>query len=127
MLPIFLLICSIALPVIIVIAVLWIIIFPKFYARLIRNSVKKYIREGKSNDFIGRQKLTLKDDCIEEISNTTTSRTKYSAVERIEYDKNCIYIYIGALKAILIPLSAFLDLEQKNKFMDFLKQKTGEI
>lgn len=109
----------------IVMAGVWIALFPIYYDNHIKRTVKKMIREGKNNDFIGPQKLTLKEDGIEEASPYSTSLIQYSAVERIGCGYNCIFIYIGAVKAIIVSLSAFSDDGQRNEFIGILKEKTG--
>lgn len=109
----------------IVFVIMWIVLFPKYYEGLIKRSVKKMISEGKNNDFIGHQRLTLKDDCIEEATRDSTSATKYSAVEKLCYGYDCIYVYIGALKAFIIPVTAFTDEAQRNEFINTLKEKIG--
>ena len=108
-----------------VVIIIWIAVFSKFWDYLAKQTVKKQINEGKANDFIGPQKLTLKDDCIEEVSINSTTTVQYTAVERIEYGYECIFVYVGAIAAYIIPNSAFTDTEQRNKFTSILKEKTG--
>lgn len=99
--------------------------YPKLYNRIYSRQIKKHISEGKNNDFIGHQKMTLKEDCIEGISPNTTAYTKYSAVEKIGCGYNCIFVYIGAIKAYIIPLSAFESDTLRDAFLALLTEKTG--
>lgn len=108
-----------------VVAIILIVSFPKRYRKRIEKTLRRHISEGKSNDFLGYQTFTLKDDCIEETSCSSTSYTKYSAVERIGYMDNCFFIYIGAVKAFIVPTSAFQNIEHRDAFIDMLTQKTG--
>jgi len=87
--------------------------------------VKMELKRGKHNDFIGPQTLTLQDEFLEDGNSHMTSQIKYSSIEKICCDYDCFFIYIGAIKAILVPLACFTDDVQKQAFLDLLKQKTG--
>ena len=110
-----------------ILALAWILVYPKYRKNRVSRMVKRHINEGKTNDFIGHQELTLNEDCIDEVSPGTTSQTKYSVVERIGCDYDCIFLYIGAIKAFIIPLSAFSNDEQKEEFFAILKDRTGLV
>jgi len=87
--------------------------------------VKMELKGGKHNDFIGPQTLTLHDEFLEDGNSHMTSQIKYSSIEKICCDYDCFFIYIGAVKAILVPLTCFTDDAQKQAFLTILKQKTG--
>ncbi|SHN52048.1 YcxB family protein [Desulfovibrio litoralis] len=103
----------------------WFIFFPKIINVFIRKSVREYIKNGKANDFIGNQTILLADDYIETLNATTQSRIQYAAVERICTGNQLFYIYVGSVKALIIPFSAFENEEIKNSFFEIIHQKTG--
>jgi len=88
-------------------------------------SVRLSLMGGNHNDFIGKQTIVLYDDYIEESNANITSRINYTSVEKICFGNNCIYIYIGTIKAIVITGNAFINAEQKQNFLNLLGQKTG--
>ena len=90
-----------------------------------RWSVKVYLKSGKHNDFIGEQTLILSDIGIEEKNSFGSSQTYYSAVEKICHSNDFFLIYIGAIKAIIIPITAFPDDKLQEVFVSLIKQKTG--
>ena len=92
---------------------------------LIRLSAKMQLKDGKSNDFIGPQTITLHEDCIEDTNAQMATRINYSSIEKLCIGYDCLFIYIGALKGIIMPLRSFADMAQKNEFIHRLKQKTG--
>jgi len=108
-----------------VLMILWIIFIPKLTESINKSTVRKQIREGKRNDFIGWQRITLHEDYIGEAAVNITSNINYEAIERIGQGYGCIYIYIGAIKSFIIPLSAFTDINHKIMFMNFIEHKTG--
>ena len=95
------------------------------YTPLIKWQAKMQLKDGKANDFIGEQVLTLHDDYIEGTNAQMTSRINYSAIEKICYGYDCYFIYIGAVKAIIVPHRCFTDSPQRDAFIANLKQKTG--
>ncbi|MCL2617161.1 MAG: YcxB family protein [Defluviitaleaceae bacterium] len=107
------------------VAFMWVIMYPRYEKDGYTKAVRKFIREGKANDFIGSQKLSLKSDFIEEVTRSSTSQTRYEAVERVGRGYGCFFVYIGAIKAIIVPVAAFSDEGQAGKFLDILKEKTG--
>ena len=95
------------------------------FAPFIGWAVKAELKSGKHNDFIGEQTLTLNDSGIEEKNPYGMNLVYYSSVEKIYYYNNCFFIYVGAIKAILVPVTAFSDDKQQENFLELLKQKTG--
>ncbi|MCL2677768.1 MAG: YcxB family protein [Clostridiales bacterium] len=88
-------------------------------------SIKAHLRAGKRNDFIGPQTLFLRDEFFESGDQYSSGKVSYAAVEKIAFAYGCFYVYVGAIKAAIIPLAAFSNDVQKEQFMEFLKQKTG--
>lgn len=88
-------------------------------------SVKLQLKGGRYNDFIGEQKMTLHDDYIEDANARIVSQIKYTTIEKICYNRDCFYIYIGAVKACLVPARYFSDKAEIKAFVALLKQKTG--
>lgn len=108
-----------------IIAILWVIFFPKYYEFRVKKILAKHISEGKNNDFLGHQKLTLQEDCMEKISDSSTIHIKYTAIEKIAHDYDCVFVYVGAIQAFIIPFSAFPDAEQKSRFIEEIRKKSG--
>ena len=69
--------------------------------------------------------MTLSDAYIEDTNSKMSSLQQYSVVERICFGHNLYYIYTGANRAFIVPVSAFESEEQKKAFFDILFQKTG--
>lgn len=107
----------------IILAVLWLALTPGFFRRSIAKNVKKLMYEGRYSEFIGDFTVTLLDDTIRYAGNGQTMETAYNRVERVEHDAERLYIYIGSLSAIIIPLRDFKDEAEKQAFLNLLAQK----
>ena len=106
-------------------AVVWMIFFNKFMKKGRRNSTLKFIKKGKANNFIGKQKVVLADDRMEVTNTSFTSKIDYQAVEGIFFGSNIYYVYVGNTKAVLVPYSAFPGEKQRQEFFDIMYKKTG--
>lgn len=104
-----------------VIALAYLFVHRVLYGALIRLQ----LRDGRHNDFLGPQTLIIYEDYMEARNATTDSRLRYDAVERIGYRDGCFFVYVGALKAILVPQRAFSGPEDQQAFLDFFHRKTG--
>ena len=51
------------------------------------------------------------------------TKIKYTAMERIEINKNAIYIYFNSIQACIIPFSVFESEKQKSEFIEFINNK----
>lgn len=107
------------------ISLLWIVFEPRFFKILTERSARRMLKSGKANDFIGEQKLTLAENCIESYGNGVSSNVDYANVEQVCTGHGQYYVYIDAIKALIIPPSAFKDNSEKNAFFELLKLKTG--
>jgi len=100
----------------IVIYLLWIIFYPKYFRWSAARRISRMIDEGKNADMLGNQSLTLTEDAIVNISNFSESKTNWHTVENVVETKEHIFIYISAVMAYIIPIRIFESVNQKNEF-----------
>ncbi|MCL2215834.1 MAG: YcxB family protein [Defluviitaleaceae bacterium] len=68
-------------------------------------------------------RLTFDEDSFVESTEVAETKTKYASVEKVAKGKTAIYIYTGAMQAILLPLSAFENDEQQREFLNFINAR----
>lgn len=107
------------------IGIVWIIFLPRFYNFLLVKNIKKMLEKREKSEFEGPVHLVLGQDTLHLQKETGTSETKYIAVERIEEDSQHLYIYIGAISAIIVPFVAFASQQEKNLFLQQLSSKAN--
>ena len=86
-------------------------------------SIKKVKKEGRlpySNEAI----LKFDDESIHELTPNTENKTKYSLIEKIAVTEKAIYIYFSSVQAYILPVSAFSEEMEKQKFLEFINLKT---
>jgi len=106
-------------------SIIYLLIFYLPAPLIVRLQVKMMLKDGKHNDFIGKQTITLCDDHLEKTNLNEASQIKYSSIEKICHGYGCYFIYTGSIKAIIVPDAAFVEDTQKHEFLSLLKQKTG--
>jgi len=72
---------------------------------------------------IGNIRLELDDTHICQSSDNTNAKITYFEIEKIAQTSNAIYIYASAIRAFIIPFTAFESEEGRNEFLKFLHTK----
>jgi len=87
---------------------------------LAANKIMKSYYQGK-NDMVGPLSLEITPDGLVGTSPTSSSKHQWEAVTAVETDRNNLYIFLGKLKAYVIPLASFKDESSKNGFLTSLE------
>jgi len=67
--------------------------------------------------------VSFGEEFISDISELGESKFKYSVVEKIAVGKTAVYVYIEALRALILPFPVFESEEQKQEFLSFINNK----
>jgi hypothetical protein len=100
--------------------VLWIKFYPRYFMNFTKRNIENMLKEGKNQNLFGPVSVSLEEEGIWEISNLGESKARWSSIEKIEETKTHIFIYLSALSAAIIPLSAFSNATEKNEFLRIL-------
>jgi len=90
--------------------------------RLQINSLKK---DGKL-PFGKNVRLAFEEDCFTESTEIAETRQKYETVEKTMEGQHAVYVYTGAMQALIIPHIAFESDEQKREFLSFINSKINK-
>lgn len=108
----------------IAISVGWIVFHRKLIERNIRKSIKTIKESGKApyaDDF----KALFEEEKLLTSTKDTVVSTAYLAIEKIVIGKNALYLYKNAISAFILPYRIFVSEEEKEVFLQFIKQKTN--
>ena len=103
-------------------SILWIVYSKKKILKSMEKGIKKMKREGRlpySDEAI----ITFNDESIHEITPNTDNKTKYSLIEKVAVTENAVYIYFSSVQAFILPVSAFSEEMEKQKFLEFINLK----
>lgn len=88
-------------------------------------TIKRQLKEGR-NEFSGFRSLNLDEKALVEIRPGGRLEVAYDQVTKIARSQDFIFIYLGVMKAIIVPLTAFKSGEDCVAFTKCLHSKTGQ-
>lgn len=103
-------------------AVGWFFFLPSLMKRSTIRSVRKILKE-RGESFLGPKTLELTDGGIITRGTDSASTTAYSAIQQIVPYKGGLYLYTGALAAIMIAPNAFTSDAHRNEFIQALEAR----
>lgn len=114
------------LVVFVIVAVLWVIFYPKYFMAATIKRILKLVDEGKNKDMLGKHILTVNEEGIIEESENGESRINWSGVEKVVETEKHFFIYFSSIMAYIIPKSVFEKDNTKNEFLKLLDEKSGK-
>lgn len=110
------------LPICIIIYIVWVIFYSKYYKMRAKKHIEKLIKEGKNIGVLGQHSILLTKNGITAIKGSSKSKMNWRSIENISETEEHIYIYIGSIEAYMIPLRAFKNEEEKIAFINKLNE-----
>ena len=95
------------LVIVIAIAILWIVFYPKSFRWRISRVVKKRVTKGKSKNLFSNTILTLDDEGITKKSDLINSKVLWLSIEKAVVTESHIFLFLNLTNAIIIPLKVF--------------------
>jgi hypothetical protein len=84
---------------------------------LVRRAIRQLLEEGRPDrGQLGRHRLVLDEAGLSESTAVGASRTAWAGVDRVEQNRDYIFIYTAPVAAHVIPKRAFLDPQQAEEF-----------
>ncbi|MGK7378201.1 YcxB family protein [Planococcus sp. 1R117A] len=105
-----------------IISMVWIIFYPKFFYSSVMRNVKKMLREGKAGGIIGKYTMTLSDEGIIQTSTTEEKKASWPAILSLQEDEERFYLYNSAMSAYIIPKRA---LKNSNETREWIQGRLG--
>lgn len=100
-----------------ILSILWVIFYPKyFYSHVIRH-VKKMIKEGKNDGLLGEHHMMMTEDGI--VDSTTNGETKvnWSGIQQIKENDDYFYLYNSSVSAYILPKRELHNLDEISSFL----------
>jgi hypothetical protein len=98
------------------------LVYPRIHEKNLREQLPKLLNEGKNEGVLGKQKIIITPEAL--INETPAGEQKvfWNSADKIAETNDYIFLYVGSMSAAIIPLSAFPSMEQKNAFLELVKQ-----
>lgn len=115
---------SLALAV--VIYVLWVVFYPKYFNGALKKRVTKILNQGNNKSLLGRRTMSLGEDGISEMGNYGDGKIPWDSIKKVEETNEHIFVYINDVNAYVIPIRAFKNEDDKKKFLDAIGEHCKE-
>ena len=93
--------------IILVTTALWYLLYPLCHREVLEWRFERWLEAGGGREFTGDVTLELLDDRLRAEDAAGVREVPYGEVERLVENKKCLYVYIGADSAFIVPLTAF--------------------
>ncbi|MCM3693607.1 YcxB family protein [Neobacillus niacini] len=100
-----------------IVGILWVIFYPKYFQTRILSQTKKMIREGKNEGLLGEHTMTLSEDGIVDSNPKGETKVNWSGIIKLTEDDSNLYLYNSSVSAYIIPKREVNDLEGLRNFM----------
>lgn len=103
------------------------IFLSKFLSWFYKWHIKSLSKKGKLG-YSPESVVEFYEDYFSEITTENKTEHKYTAIERISIvDNKAIYVHTNSLMAYILPLSCFVNTQQYNNFLEFIKTKCNNV
>lgn len=101
-------------------------VFPRLLRRTQRRQLRKMSRAGILNGMFGLHRVELREDGILNSTSGYEMLVRWPSVEKVEETEGMFMVYTGPHSFLIIPTSAFVDLETTRAFADaFYRRVSG--
>lgn len=92
-----------------------------------REILRRVLLEESNRTLLGTRRLRLTREAVLCSSEWIESAVKWPAVETVETNADCAYIYIASLQAYVVPRRAFNDDLQFQAFVELARRYWGQV
>lgn len=100
--------------------ILWVVLYEKNLYKINKKRIIKMLKENSNEGLLGEKTLEVDEKQIKSIDKSGESTIYIKTIKNIVEDKEYIFVYTNSVEAIVIPLRAFSNNEDKEKFKALL-------
>ncbi|MCJ7842473.1 YcxB family protein [Lederbergia sp. NSJ-179] len=106
------------------ISILWIMFYPKYFYHYVIRHTKKLIKEGENDGLLGEHRMILSEEGIVDSASNRETKVTWSGIKTVKEDKHNIYLYNSSVSAYILPKR---DLDDVEEIKIYLQSKLIEI
>ncbi|MFP7298762.1 YcxB family protein [Neobacillus niacini] len=95
-----------------IVGILWVIFYPKYFQSRILSQTKKMIREGKNEGLLGEHTMILSEEGIVDSNTKGETKVHWSGIIKLVEDESNLYVYNSSVSAYIIPKRELNDVEE---------------
>lgn len=109
----------------VIVSIFWILYYKLSIPRIVKQTMRATKKNGRL-PYIGNGTLIFDDNFMYENTGIQDTKTSYSLIEAIYTTNEALYIYTGAISAVILPYRFIESQEVFNSLVNFLQEKTGK-
>lgn len=95
--------------------------YPEIYRLSVVNNAKKMWNEGNNTSLLGRHEMFLSPDGIFYKTRAGDSNMSWASIDKMLQNDKYIFIYIGAINALVVPKDAFASDRERKDFLAYVR------
>jgi hypothetical protein len=100
-----------------IVGILWVIFYPRYFQSRILSQTTKMIREGKNEGLLGEHTMTLSDEGIVDSNPNGETRVNWTGIIKLVEDESNLYVYISSVSAYIIPKKDLTNVEDVREYI----------
>ena len=107
-----------------IMSILWIIFYPKYFYHFVKSRTKKFIREGKNDGLIGEHRMVMTEEGIKDFTTNGETSVRWPGIISFKEDNLYIYLFNTSVSAYILPKR---DLSNEEEIRNYLISKLQHI
>ncbi|MBB6447969.1 YcxB family protein [Bacillus benzoevorans] len=100
-----------------VMSILWIIFYPKYFYSYVSRNTKKMIKEGKNDGLLGEHHMILSEEGIIDSTSNGETKVTWSGIKTLSEDNQNIYLFNSSVSAYILPKRELADVEEIKTYL----------
>ena len=100
-----------------IVAVLWIIFYPRYFYRHIGRMTRRMMKEGKNDGMLGDHVMKLTEEGIVDSSANGETKVNWAGIIEMKEDDDNIYLYNSGVSAYILPKRELVDVAEVRSFL----------
>lgn len=111
----------------VLISVIWIVFYPKYFFGHIKRNVKKALNEGSNDNLIGQHVFTFSEDGFIEKNRAGERKASWSSIENVEENDDYYFLFFSTMSAYILPKRSFPNEESQEEFKRMIRLTSGNV
>ncbi|MGG3471093.1 YcxB family protein [Neobacillus pocheonensis] len=100
-----------------IVAILWIMFYPRYFYRHITKMSKRMMKEGRNEGLLGDHVMKLTDEGIVDSTSNGETKVNWSGIFEMKEDDDNIYLYNSGVSAYILPKRELKDVAEVRRFL----------
>ena len=109
------------------ISILWLVFYPKYFYGYIKRNVSKVLNEGSSDNLLGKRVFVITEDGFIEKSKAGETKVHWSGIEKVEENEKYYFLFYSVISAYIIPKRDLPDKDTQEEFKQALRKNGFRI